>query len=78
MDAKIKMTDIKNLMKEGANVQINDKAYPQTQLEEIAKIAREYHVNVSIVVTQLTVEQMKVLSQKAGRGITFIFDKHVA
>jgi hypothetical protein len=74
MTVQINMTDLKRLMKEGGNVQIKDTAYPQTQLEEIAMKAREYHVNVSIIVTKLTVEEMKVLSKKAGKGITFIFD----
>jgi hypothetical protein len=69
------MSDLKKLMKEGANVQIIDSAYPQSQLEEIATIARAYHVIVSIIITELTVDQMKILSQKGGRGITFIFGK---
>jgi len=75
MPTKINITDLKRLMKEGSNVQIIDTAYPQNQLEEIALKARLYHVIVNIIVTKLTVEQMKKLSQKGGRGITFIFDK---
>ena len=74
MESQINMTDLKRLMKEGSNIQIADSSYPQNQLEEIALKAREYNVNVSINVTQLTVDQMKILSQKGGRGITFLFD----
>ena len=74
MESKFNLMKVKELLKEGASIEVYDNNYTTNSLFEMALEAKRNKVNLRIHVRNSEFEDLKKILEGGEKCVTFIFD----
>ena len=74
MENQFKLMKIKELIKNGANIEIYDNNYNTNSLFEMALEAKHKKVQLKIHITNSEFEDLKKILEGGGNYVTLVFD----